>query len=169
MFLAKTWKTVKGKRYESWVLKEGVWDKQNKRYKQIYLAYIGKMKTITESRARELARKISAKLDRPVSVEDLRKVRRLRIVPDREPASQKPASKAQPVTTPEVPGMIADLRAHFGLDQSFASYEELVQRIGAGQHLTGGELMQAELGDTELSEEQAKELRMVWRFIIDQR
>ena len=83
MFLAKTWKVQGGKRYEAWVLKAAVWDKALKRQKQVYLAYVGKSRTIPESRARELARRISRKLGREVTVEDLRKVKRLRIVPDR--------------------------------------------------------------------------------------
>ena len=68
--------------YFGWVLRGSYWDKELKRTRQIHLSYIGKTRTITESRAREIAEKVSKKLGRPVTVEDLRRVRRLRIVPD---------------------------------------------------------------------------------------
>lgn len=86
MFLTKQRKKKpNGGYWYSWVLRESYWDKAEKRLKQRYVAYVGTKRTITESQARELARKISEKLGREVTVEDLRRVKRLRVVPDEEP------------------------------------------------------------------------------------
>lgn len=82
MFLAKTWKTVKGRRYESWVLKKAVWDRRHKRYRQVYLAYIGKSRRISLEKAREICEKLGITLD------ELRMVNRLTIEGERpEPQS----------------------------------------------------------------------------------
>jgi hypothetical protein len=63
-----------------WVLKAAVWDKEAKRNRQVYLGYIGTSARITETAARKLAAKASAKLGRPITLDDLRKVKRLRII-----------------------------------------------------------------------------------------
>jgi hypothetical protein len=69
-----------GNQYGWWVLKTSVWDKETKRQRQVYLAYVGTKRTITESRAKEIAQAVSEKLGRKVTVEDLKRVKRLRIV-----------------------------------------------------------------------------------------
>ena len=62
MFLARTWKTVKGKRYESWVLKAGIWDKAHKRYKQVHRAYVGKSRSIKLDKALAICQKLGITL-----------------------------------------------------------------------------------------------------------
>jgi len=88
MFLAKSVQR-KGKRvYRYWVLKETLWDAKERRISQRYLISLGPKRTITETQAREIAEKLSQKLGRPVTLEDLRKVKRLRIVPDSDADGQ---------------------------------------------------------------------------------
>lgn len=66
-------------------LRANVWRRGAVR--QFYAGYLGRKPVITETRARELAAKITEKLGRRVTVEDLRKVKRLRIVAD-EPSAK---------------------------------------------------------------------------------
>lgn len=83
MFLVRQrQKTKTGRVAYYWTLRATIWDKDEKRSKQVYLAYVGPTRTITESKAREIACKVSGKLGKPVTIENLRKVKRLRIVPD---------------------------------------------------------------------------------------
>jgi len=85
MYLAKTFqRRANGSKREYWMLKASYWDKRAKKPRHRYLAYIGRQCTITESKALELAGRISEKLGRPITVEDLRRVRRLKIMPDPE-------------------------------------------------------------------------------------
>lgn len=81
--LVKTRRQTKdGKIYPFYALRENYWDSQAKATRQRHIIYVGTKPEITESRARELAQRISEKTGRRITVEDLRKVRRLRIVPD---------------------------------------------------------------------------------------
>ena len=82
LFITKQRQRIGKRVYQYWVMKESVWDKEAQRTRQRYVVSIGPRRTITESRARELARKISEKLGREVTVEELRRVKKLRIVPD---------------------------------------------------------------------------------------
>jgi len=82
MYLAKQVQRKGRRKYVYYVLRETLWDRKTGTSKQRYLIAVGPKRTITESRARELAQKISKKLDRGVTVEDLKKVKRLRVVPD---------------------------------------------------------------------------------------
>lgn len=79
MFLAKTWQQGKKSR-KYWVLKRSVWLKDEKRQKQEYLAYIGTEAELTQSEAKDIAAQVSEKIGKRVTVDDLRKVKRLRIV-----------------------------------------------------------------------------------------
>ena len=81
MYLAKMFqRRADGSKREYWVLKASYWDPKTKRPRHRYLAYVGTSCTLSEKKARKLARKISEKLGRRVTVEDLRKVKRLRIM-----------------------------------------------------------------------------------------
>ncbi len=64
------------------MLKTSYWDPKAKRLRHRYLAYIGTKRIIPEEKAQEMAGRISEKLGRQVTVEDLRKVKKLRIVSD---------------------------------------------------------------------------------------
>ncbi len=88
MFLAKQRKKKpEGGYWTAWVLRDSYWDREEKRIKQRYIAYVGKKQTITESQARELACKVAVKLGitEEEAWQKLRRVKRLRIVPDEEP------------------------------------------------------------------------------------
>ena len=85
MFLAQSnRKATDGSTYPYWTLRRAYWDPDEKRNKQQHLAGIGREPRLTESEARELAERVSAKLGEPVTVDDLRQVRRLEIVEDDE-------------------------------------------------------------------------------------
>lgn len=74
MFLAKGRRKRKdGSYYCYYVLREAYWDKGERRQKQRHLAYVGTKRTISLDRARKLAKKLG------ITVEDLRRVRRLKI------------------------------------------------------------------------------------------
>ncbi|MBI1730701.1 hypothetical protein HY229_07440 [Candidatus Acetothermia bacterium] len=88
MFLAKVWKTASGKKYEAWVLKKGVWDKIEKRYRQVYLAYVGTTTKITHERAAEICTKLGVPLG------ELKRVRRLKIADGESILSQIEAPRA---------------------------------------------------------------------------
>lgn len=90
MFLAKSWRRLKGGRKQEWyALRATVWDKEHKRPRQIHVAYVGIARVIPESKAREIARKAARKLGIPEAEawEKLKRVRRLRIVADEAKAS----------------------------------------------------------------------------------
>lgn len=74
MFLGQSFQKVGGKKYAYWVLKETVWDKSLKRNVHRYLAYIGRRPVLTLEKARKIAEKLG------VSLDDLRRVRRLKII-----------------------------------------------------------------------------------------
>jgi len=100
MFLAKSWRRLKGGRKQEWyALRATVWDREHKRPRQIHVAYVGITRVITEDKARELAEKASQKLGRKVTLEELRRVRRLRIVP--EESKSEPDAKPKPEGEPE--------------------------------------------------------------------
>ena len=87
MYLAKMFqRRADGSKREYWVLKTSYWDPKTKRPRHKYLAYIGTRHSITEAKAKELAKKAAAKLG--ISEEEafarLRKVKRLRIVADKD-------------------------------------------------------------------------------------
>ena len=85
MFISKV-RQRKGRRvYTYWVLKEGIWDAENRRISHRYICSLGKSRVLTESEARKIAEKASQKLGKTITVADLRRVKRLRIVPDKEP------------------------------------------------------------------------------------
>ncbi len=74
MFLAQSFRRRKdGSRYSYWLLRETYWDPKEKRQRHRYLGYVGPKPVLTLERARELARKLG------VTLEELRRVRRLRI------------------------------------------------------------------------------------------
>jgi hypothetical protein len=75
MFLAKNVRKSEGGAQRAYyVLRDSYWDKKLKRQRHRYLAYIGVKPVLTLAKARELAKKIGC------SVDDLRRVRRLKIV-----------------------------------------------------------------------------------------
>jgi len=75
MFLAKTLrKSAAGKPLIYWILRETKWDKKEQRLKSHYLAYVGPSTRITRKRAKEIATKVGC------TVEDLSRIRRLRII-----------------------------------------------------------------------------------------
>ncbi len=102
MFIARVWHKDRRKAY--WVLKASVWDKNTKRQRQVYLGYVGPKREITEAKAQELAEKASEKLGRPVTVEQIKKVRRLKVIPD------EPANTARKETEPEALTLESHLR-----------------------------------------------------------
>lgn len=163
VFLAKTWKTVKGRRYESWVLKKAVWDKRRKRYRQVYLAYIGKSRRISVEKAREICRKLGITLD------ELCSVNRLTVVagPPAELEAQRREVEAERPTPPEVPvpRMIRELRRRFGLGPSFQDYQELATRIGR-LHVGPDELRLVEAGQTVLPLPQQRHIEKMWRTFV---
>ncbi len=71
IFLAKS-----GRKSKYYVLKANVWDKEARAQRQKYLAYIGTKPQISLEKAKQIAHKLG------ISLDDLRTVRRLRIVED---------------------------------------------------------------------------------------
>ncbi len=63
-------------------LRANVWEKERGAVRQVYAGYLGSKPIITEAKAKHLAQQISKKLGQKVTLEDLRRVKRLRIVPD---------------------------------------------------------------------------------------
>lgn len=75
MFLAKNMRKSKtGAKRAYYVLRDSYWDRQLKRQRHRYLAYLGVKPQLSEAKARQLASKLGVALD------DLRKVRRLKII-----------------------------------------------------------------------------------------
>lgn len=152
MFLAKTWTKKNGKKYESWVLKKSVWDKEKKRMRQVYLAYLGASKRIDLEKAQKICGKLS------ISQDELRKVKRLKIA---EPLSLiRPSVQAEhvPKFEPrEVRTMIAGLRKRYGLSATSEGYQQLAVRIGV-LHISSRELQMSELGQIRLREDQMERL-----------
>ena len=164
MFLARTWKNIGDMRYESWVLKKGVWDKARKRYKQVYLAYIGKSKKISAERAQEICLKLGITLD------EMRKVKRLRIVGEiaapnvasEHVAQAEPGGAAaeQPIVH-HIPTLIKELREKYELEQSPEDYQVLAMRIGV-LHVTASELRLAETAQKVLTPHQQRQIAEFW-------
>ena len=88
MYLAEQRKKVNGKVYGYWVLRETIWDKKGQRSVQRYVAYLGTSRTITRTKAKQLAEKIGC------SVDDLSRVRRLRILENSEATEAKSKHRA---------------------------------------------------------------------------
>lgn len=74
MFLAKNVRKSKTGKRAYYVLRDSYWDRKLKRQRHRYLAYLGVKPQLTEAKARQLAAKLGVALD------DLRKVRRLKII-----------------------------------------------------------------------------------------
>jgi len=149
MYLAETfdWKKDGTKRVY-YVLRESRWDPKGKRPKHRYLAYVGTQRTITESRAKELARKISEKLGRPVTVEDLRKVRRLKIMPDPE----RPA-------TPTDSELVRRARERLGVSSDKEGYQAVYEALkGLVPSLSSAGWQAVEQGVTKLGLEKRARL-----------
>ena len=84
-----------------WVLKAVRWDKEEKRNRQVYIGYIGTTVRISEAKARELAEKASEKLGRPITVDDIRRVKRLRVIPEKSQSLPKPEAEPKVLTLAE--------------------------------------------------------------------
>ena len=156
MFLAKTWSTRNGKKYEAWVLKRAIWDKETKRMKQKYLAYVGKTKSIKLDKALQICEKLS------IPLEELRKVRRLRII---EPESLAEVIRERPVGQSRSPAltaamMIRELRERYDLLPTQEGYETLAMRIGV-LHFSPKALSEAEKARRILSEDQMRRLEQL--------
>jgi len=79
MFLAKTVRRTKsGDVRVYYVLRTSYWDKALKRQRHKYLAYIGTKPVLTLAQARQLARRLGC------TVDELRRVKRLRIIPSQK-------------------------------------------------------------------------------------
>ena len=63
-------------------LRANIWEKERGAVRQVYAGYLGSKPVISEAKAERLAAQISQRLGRPITVEDLRRVKKLRIVPD---------------------------------------------------------------------------------------
>lgn len=181
MFLAKTWKTVNGRRYEAWVLKKSAWDPEEKRGKQVYLAYIGKTKSLSADKAEAICRKIG------VDMEELRKVKGLRIeTPAEDPVSEASIiqqeqpeeqqlepdivgeSEDEPDVGFDVPDatpaeMVAQLRAHYGLDGTYEDYDTLAHKIGP-LYVNAERLRMVEQDRAVLEGNAQERLRHAWRW-----
>ena len=187
MFLAKSWKTVNGKRYPQWALKKTVWDKAEKRQRQIYIAYIGTQKTIPLEKARRIC------ADKDITMEELRQVKRLNIeepvkhkrngikitnplpvssmrqqaVPPDKPTSAKPAPEAEAsaVDSEATPAeMVRELRAYYGLGSSDEDYDDLAYKISP--NIEAEELRRVEEQGLRLDDDEAHE-RLIgkWRWV----
>jgi hypothetical protein len=73
IFLSKAVRKHSGKAYSYWILKRNTWDPKRKAVRQEYLISVGKNPVLTLAKAKALAKRIGVTLD------DLRKVRRLKI------------------------------------------------------------------------------------------
>lgn len=159
MFLAKTWVTKNGVKYESWVLKKSVWDKELKRARQVYLAHLGKSKSLSLEKAQAICEKIGVTLD------ELRAVKRLRIRGFRK----QPIRKIEKSKTPKelklgenVAPKIADLRKKYGLAPTPEGYQQLAMRIGV-LRVTARELQNAESGHGGLRRDQLAAIEQMLR------
>jgi hypothetical protein len=128
---------VNGKRYEAWVLKKGVWDKEQKRHKQVYLAYIGKSRRISIQKAHRICEKLGLPL------EELRKVKRLTLVEESHRAVRPDKKGVESPPTPLLSVLISELRQGYGLGQSLEDYQMLAMRIGV-LHINADQLRLAE-------------------------
>lgn len=155
MFLAKTWTTRKGKKYPAWVLKTAKWDKEKKRMKQVYLAYVGKTKTIDLEKALKICTKLEIPLD------ELKKVKRLRVIEPKSLAEvihPQPEGRRYPALSAQM--MIRELRERHQIPNSYEGYEYLAVRIGV-LHFKAKELQEAERGLRKLSDDQLLRLEQL--------
>lgn len=81
IFISKTTQIQNGRRYGYYILKANLWDAETKAVRQRYLASLGTTKTITVAKAKELIKRLRAK-GFDVTLDDLRRVRGLKIVAD---------------------------------------------------------------------------------------
>jgi len=178
MFLAKSWKTVNGKRYPKWDLKKSVWDKDEKRQKQEYVAYIGTSQTISFEKACEIC---SAK---GLTMDALRSVNRLKIEEPSKPKRRDlsinvplhvfPTQREEPVSedqesdvefdTPEATPaeMVRDLREYFGFDATYEDYDDLAYRIDPS--IEAEDLRMVEEDRAVLEGRPQERLRSKWRW-----
>lgn len=159
MFLAKTWVTKNGIKYESWVLKKSVWDKELKRSKQVYLAHLGKSKSLSLEKAEAICEKIGVTLDelkavKRLRIKDLPKQPIRKIEKSRTPKEPKPRENAAP--------KIADLRKKYGLAPTPEGYQQLAMRIGV-LRVTARELQNAESGQGGLRRDQLAAIEQMLR------
>lgn len=152
MFLAKGWKIVKGKRYPFWSLKRSVWDKETKRQKQVYLAYIGTSKRISLEKAHQIIDRLG------ISLEELRKVRGLSINEVR-PEAAVSAPQEEPAAPPGIsaPQLIGELRKRLGVGETRVDYQMLAVRVGV-IHINAEQLKLAEEGSFTLSPTQRERI-----------
>jgi hypothetical protein len=155
MFLAKTWKTVNGKRYEAWVLKKGMWDKERKRHKQVYLAYIGKSRRISIQKARQICEKLG------ITLQELRKVKRLTLVEESQPAVHPEYERVESPLALPIPMMISELRRSYGLGQTIQDYQVLAMRIGV-LHINADQLRLAESERYIPTRDQQNRIQELW-------
>lgn len=180
MFLAKVWKTVNGTRYPGWVLKKSVWDKDEKRQKQVYVGYIGANKQITLGKAKQLCR------DKGLTLEELRQVKGLevaestqdkatdvsidnplRVPPQRREQDIAEGLHADPDVGFDVPEatlaeMVRELREHYGLGDTLAEYDDLAYKISPS--LEAETLRLVEQDRAVLDGATQKRLRDKWRW-----
>lgn len=75
MYIVKSYrKRADGSKWTYYYLRDTVWDKKLKRQKNIYLAYLGTKRVITQAKARAICKKLG------ITLEELKKVKRLKIV-----------------------------------------------------------------------------------------
>jgi len=153
MFLAKTWSKRNGKKYEAWVLKSAIWDKETKRMKQKYLAYIGKTKSISLDKALQICEKLN------ISLDELKRVKRLRVLEPKSlaevMAERKPETPRYSAITAAM--MIRELRDRYKIPATPEGYQMLAMRIGV-LHINAKQLQEAESTRRPLNEEQMERL-----------
>ncbi len=181
MFLAKTWKTVNGKRYPAWVLKKAVWDKDQKRQKQVYVAYVGTKKVLSWTKAQEICQ------DKGISLEELQHVKRLQIEKPPEATPQATQDEGDTMTGPsqakeqtieeeevdpeigfDVPEttpaeMVRQLRAYYELGNTLGDYDDLAYRISPS--IDAEELRMVEQDRAVLDGAEQERLRNKWRWM----
>lgn len=82
LYIAKTFqRRADGSRVYYYILRENYWDAKQKRQRTRYMAYLGRKPVLPLDKARTLAKKIG------VSLDDLRKVRRLKILDEKTRSS----------------------------------------------------------------------------------
>lgn len=81
IFISKATQTQHGKRYNYYILKANFWDSKTKSVRQLYVASLGKSKTISRAKAKDIIERLRAK-GFNVTIGDLLQVRGLRIVED---------------------------------------------------------------------------------------
>ncbi len=181
MFLAKTWKTVNGRRYPAWVLKKAVWDKDQKRQKQVYVAYVGTNKVLAWEKAQQICH------DKNISWEELQAVKRLKIEkpPEAEhadtsldhdnvvaqsqtenhgaDASEGDADLGFDVAEATPAEMVRQLREYYGLGNTLGDYDDLAYWISP--FIDAEQLRMVEQDRAVLSGKEQDRLRNKWRWM----